>query len=292
MWFTFLIQQPAFILGFAIVSSLLESLLKAHGGNIGSLFLFSGSLIFLGGVNVLVGRIFADGWTLVAANAQSFRGANIISSFGTQTVRDIKKGAFTGRPTGIRSAIGAYLATAKMPSSLLLQRFSKGVTDNNNYTSGSIAQPSFTKELVEKGVQAKDQEKGIVSLTGKGFLYTNPKTGLQEIYSSKQDAIQDGREEQEITKTRFNGNFLDLSHKEGKKYYNTRISKERKIQGVPFPTHLTPSADTIRGNNFLTIGEDILRQDNVNGVIVKRYGNNNGKKTKNRIIRIYKQKTV
>lgn len=42
MWFTFLIQQPAFVLGFAIVSTVLGSLLKAHGGSIGTLFLFSG----------------------------------------------------------------------------------------------------------------------------------------------------------------------------------------------------------------------------------------------------------
>src|SRR5205823_5166441 len=50
-WFTFLIQQPAFVLGFAIVSSILGSILTVHGGSMGTLFLFSGALIFLGGVN-------------------------------------------------------------------------------------------------------------------------------------------------------------------------------------------------------------------------------------------------
>ena len=68
IWFTFLIQQLAFVLGFAIVSAILGSILKAHGGNIGTLFLYAGSLIFLRGVNIFVGRIFGDGWSMLATN--------------------------------------------------------------------------------------------------------------------------------------------------------------------------------------------------------------------------------
>lgn len=109
MWFTFLIQQPAFVLGFAIVSTVLGSLLKAHGGSIGTLFLFSGSLIFLGGVNVLIARLFGDGWSLVASNYQSLIASSTINRFNTSTVNEVKRGAITGRPSGIRSYAGVYL---------------------------------------------------------------------------------------------------------------------------------------------------------------------------------------
>jgi hypothetical protein len=109
MWFTFLIQQPAFVLGFAIVSSILGSLLKAHGGSIGTLFLFSGSLIFLGGVNILVGKIFGDGWSLVTANYQSMVAGSTINRFNISSLNEIKRGAVTGRPSSIRSYAGYYI---------------------------------------------------------------------------------------------------------------------------------------------------------------------------------------
>lgn len=104
-WFTFLIQQPAFILGFAIVSSIMGSILTSHGGSIGTLFLFSGSLIFLGGVNIFIGRIFGDGWSLVSSNAQSMIGNRAI----TRTTSEVKRGAFTGRSVGVRSYIGSHI---------------------------------------------------------------------------------------------------------------------------------------------------------------------------------------
>jgi len=110
-WFTFLIQQPAFVLGFALVSALLTSILKAHGGNIGTLFLYAGSLFFLGGVNIFIGKIFGDSWGVLSTNAQSMVGNRIITGFGKSSYREIHKGAFTGNTTGIRSYAGSYLGT-------------------------------------------------------------------------------------------------------------------------------------------------------------------------------------
>ncbi len=104
-WFTFLIQQPAFVLGFAIVSTIMGSILSSNGGSIGTLFLFSASLIFLGGVNIFVGRIFGDGWSLVSSNAQSMIGNRAISG----TASEVKRGAITGRSTGVRSYAGSFI---------------------------------------------------------------------------------------------------------------------------------------------------------------------------------------
>ncbi len=78
-WFSFLIQQPAFVLGFAIVSALLTSILQAHNNSIGTLFVYSGALLFLGGINVFIGKIFGDGWSLLATNAQSLISSRTIN---------------------------------------------------------------------------------------------------------------------------------------------------------------------------------------------------------------------
>lgn len=109
MWFTFLIGQPAFILGYCLSSVILASLLRAHGGSIGTLFLFSGSLLFLGGINVFVGRIFGDGWSLVATDLSAGITNSKIHTFVNKNVSEVKKGMITGQETGIRSSIGAAI---------------------------------------------------------------------------------------------------------------------------------------------------------------------------------------
>ena len=106
IWFTFLIQQPAFVLGFAIITTIFGNLLKAHSTSIGTLFLYAGSLIFLGGVNVFIARIFGDGWDLIRTNAQSVIGSGVINSFGSKSFNKFKDGALLGRVTGIRSQAG------------------------------------------------------------------------------------------------------------------------------------------------------------------------------------------
>lgn len=78
-WFSFLIQQPAFVLGFAIVSAMLTSILQAHNNSIGTLFVYSGALMFLGGINVFIGRIFSEGWSLMSTNALSVVGARTVN---------------------------------------------------------------------------------------------------------------------------------------------------------------------------------------------------------------------
>ena len=70
-WFTFLIAQPAFVLGFAIATDIFDSLLKAKGPSVGLLFFYTGFLFFLGGVNVLVGRMFGDFWGTFSNNMQA-----------------------------------------------------------------------------------------------------------------------------------------------------------------------------------------------------------------------------
>ncbi len=106
-WFTFLIQQPAFVLGFALITTIFGNLLKAHSSSIGTLFLYAGSLIFLGGVNVFIARIFGSGWELMTINSQSMFAAGMITGFGMSSLNKFKDGALTGKETGIRNQVGA-----------------------------------------------------------------------------------------------------------------------------------------------------------------------------------------
>jgi len=72
-WFTFLIHQPAFALGYVVVMIIARSILTANGASLGLLFLYIAALFFLGTINVFAARIFADAW--IAAGATFEAGA-------------------------------------------------------------------------------------------------------------------------------------------------------------------------------------------------------------------------
>jgi len=151
MWFTFLIQQPAFVLGFAIVSAILGSIIQAHGGSVGTLFVFSGSLIFLGAINVFIARIFGEGWTLVSANAQSMMGSQAI----TGTFREVKRGAM---PMGIRRSAGRFLAQsfATLPAKTVDTQKYK-TPDTSNAKKDAIIHPHLKTKLIKKYSKKKNE---------------------------------------------------------------------------------------------------------------------------------------
>lgn len=71
IWFTFLIHQPAFALGYVIIMIIAKSILTANGASLGLFFLYIASLFFLGTINVLTARIFADAWVALGANLEA-----------------------------------------------------------------------------------------------------------------------------------------------------------------------------------------------------------------------------
>ncbi len=71
IWFTLIIHQPAFALGYMMVMMIVRSVLDAQGANLGLLFLYITSLFFLGTVNVLAARIFADVWVAAGLNFEA-----------------------------------------------------------------------------------------------------------------------------------------------------------------------------------------------------------------------------
>ena len=96
IWFTFLIHQPAFALGYVIVMIIAKSILTADGASLGLLFLYIASLFFLGTINVLTARIFADAWVALGASLEAQVLGNSVLFGGTklwQSRRGIVKGA-------------------------------------------------------------------------------------------------------------------------------------------------------------------------------------------------------
>ncbi len=95
-WFTFLIMQPAFVLGFAIATDIFTSILNAKGPSVGMLFFYTGFLFFLGGVNILVGRIFGNGWDAMATNMQAAISSRSVVQPFQSNFRDFRRGLFGG----------------------------------------------------------------------------------------------------------------------------------------------------------------------------------------------------
>ncbi|HSW97463.1 MAG TPA: type IV secretion system protein, partial [Candidatus Saccharimonadales bacterium] len=164
-WFTFLIQQPAFVLGFAIVSSILGSILTSHGGSIGTLFLFSGSLIFLGGVNIFIGRIFGDGWSLISSNAQSMVGNRAI----TGSTQEIKRGAFTGKAVGVRSYLGSQIGRK---IGLTQSKVKQSDTDTKTQYSQDTKGAQGKQDYFRKGSKALDEDYPVFSSKNSSRRFT------------------------------------------------------------------------------------------------------------------------
>lgn len=89
-WFTFLIQQPAFVLGFAIATDIFSAILTAKGPSVGMLFFYTGFLFFLGGVNMLVSRIFSDIWVAASNNMVAAISARAVTSPVSSSFSDFK----------------------------------------------------------------------------------------------------------------------------------------------------------------------------------------------------------
>lgn len=87
IWFTFLIHQPAFVLGYMMVMMISRNILANHGASLGLLFLYISALFFLGTVNVLAARIFADAWVALGANLEAGAFAGSLLSGGMATAK-------------------------------------------------------------------------------------------------------------------------------------------------------------------------------------------------------------
>jgi hypothetical protein len=231
-WFTFLIQQPAFVLGFAIVSSILTSILSAHGGSMGTLFLFSGALIFLG-------RIFGDGWSMISSNAQSM----IASGAMTGSAREIKRSAFSGRVVGVRSYTGTLIGRkiGLLPPKIKQKGSSQNeqsANDNTNYQysgtskTGSDPRSDFSKRHTRYNASEEKENKRSNS-TKKEAKAENPKPNVSQAETYKAEKTRNQTTE---NKTMKRGNYIsNFPNRMNEEPFSTKTNTKQ-----PFKTFIRP----------------------------------------------------
>ncbi len=301
-WFTFLIQQPAFVLGFSIATDIFSSILESQGPSVGMLFFYTGFLFFLGGINMLVGRIFGDTWGMLATNMQAAIATRSVSAPIRSQIGDFQRGLLGG---SLSYAAGRYINNKLTPH--------KAADDDpienpsNNSPSGNGAppssasypsskrtreQPPFTQVLSHKGfeVQTENHKQGIVSVTGEAYKYDDKKTGMTSIYPTRLEAIQDGAPEQKLETVQLEQDrFIDLSSFDTKHHnpHNYNAMQESKKRGKEINyAYVNESSPPHKVKQFLEVSEKRNNAFGIKGVIVERQGT----QTSDHIIRMYSNK--
>jgi hypothetical protein len=325
-WVTFLIHQPAFVLGFMLVTNILNNALAKNGGSSGMLLFYAGSLFFLGGVNVLSSKIFGDPWQAIATNMQGIGIASLLSG----TVSQFGKGLIGGGATKLSNSAFAGVSSRKgikytgkgawfvaktigkggklVGQKLkLLKPKTENKGDGNKNTDGLGAGigvvndnlqpdektlPSFTEVMHGKGLttQIIDKQKGMVTVSGKMYSYKDEKTGLQSLYPTRADGLIDGIPEDKLKTKDVSGlKVIDPSLLGSRKNpYNSIVTQKALALGKSSKYgHITLTADPTRVKNYLDLSKEQRSTDGVRGVAIKRYGNFGGERTKEQIVRIF-----
>ena len=299
LWFTFLIQQPAFVLGFAIANDIFSSILSSQGPTVGMLFFYTGFLFFLGGVNMLVGRIFGDTWGMVATNMQAAIATRSVTSPITSRLSDFKRGLTGG---SMSYGAGHYLnekwkkrnVTTDTDETPPTGGSSGSGTDSSNSSyqqnSKRNTKPTpFTEVLTGRGfdVQTENPKQGIVSISGEAYQYDDKKTGLSSIYPTRLEAIQDGVPEEKLTTVNLEQDrFIDLSsfNRRNANPHNYNAMQESQKNGKEINyAYINESSPPQKVKHFLEVSEKRNNAFGIKGVIVQRHG----AKSSDPIIRMY-----
>ncbi len=291
-WFIVLIQQPAFVLGFAITSDLFNSILNAKGPSVGLLFFYTGFLFFLAGVNVLVARIFGSGWDAMSLNFQAMVASRTFTQPVQSSIRDFKRGLVGGQGSVSHT-------TGKVIHDRIASHFQKDSkkkeqteeeSDKDDANMSSI--PPFSQELNEKGIDIEsiNKRQGVVAVSGETYQYNDPKTNLSTLYPTRFEGIQDGVPAEKLEKIQLaSAQFIDLSafNKQYPNPHNLNAMDQSIKQGKELHfAYIESQSHPERVKNFLDVSQQRNKAFGVQGVIVKRQGT----KTTDQIIRLYTQK--
>ena len=303
LWFTFLIQQPAFVLGFAIANDIFSSILSSQGPTVGMLFFYTGFLFFLGGVNMLVGRIFGDTWGMVATNMQAAIATRSVTQPITSRLSDFKRGLVGGSMSyGAGNFLNKEWKRRTTPVDTNEDSHNGGSLGSETSSSpgGSYQQNSkrntkptpFTEVLTGRGfeVQTENQKQGIVSVSGEAYQYDYKKNGLTSIYPTRLEAIQDGVPEQKLTTVNLEQDrFIDLSsfNRRNANPHNYNAMQESQKRGKEINyAYINESSPPQKVRHFLDVSASRNNAFGIKGVIVQRHG----VKTSDPIIRMYSNK--
>lgn len=328
-WFTYLIHQPAFVLGYTIATRIARSAIESAQLNIGILLLYIGFLFFLGSVSTLAARIFGDTWTTLSNNIQAgiASGGLMASTVGMarSTASKMKQGAVSGRAYGLREYVGMKLgrrfagtqSSTSMPTREVAASTGAGgagkssgavppgreIITKEAARRSSGSSPSATaarmsryrQEVAHKGLSTtvENPRMGIVRVSGDAYQYRNAKTGLTSVYINKEDAKTDGVAEDRLSKVRLNNQrYVDLSMF-NKKYpnpHNAYATKMAKERGEKSNfAHVTASSSPDRVKNHLELNKEPYQSHGIDGLMVKRYGS---PKSKEKVLRFYTDKPL
>lgn len=324
-WFTFLIQQPAFVLGFAIATDIFNSILTASGPSVGMLFFYTGFLFFLGGVNILTARIFGDTWTAFSTNmaaAVAYRGTTapvaqrasnfkrgLIGGNGSmstalgQKIRHKWDTRGNGEDNGSSNGGGAPNGKPSNGSGGYPKRTYGGgysQSGKGQYGQGGLynlpvhdTRPNLSRSLGSRGmnVQMENYKQGVVSVSGEAYRHDDPKTGLTTLYPQRHDAIRDGVPDDQLQKVTLDGNrYIDMSafSKDNPNPHNFNAMQEAKRQGKEINYgYVNQSSPPQKVKQFLDLSDKRNAAYGIDGVIVRRQG----KDSSDHIIRLYSQGT-
>lgn len=299
MWFTSLIQQPAFVLGFAIATDVFVAILNAKGPSVGMLFFYTGFLFFLGGVNMLVGRMFGDSFTAMSNNMQALIATRAITSPVTSTFRDFKRGLVGGSTAALAGqSIRNGLDKNKKNWNKEGEGDKSVSTLTNHHVNGNYPKmrgstiPPFSKNIASQGlkVSMENPKQGVVAVSGEAYKYENRKSGLTSIYPNRTEAVLDGVPEDKLDKINLDkSRFIDLStfSDSNPNPHNYNAMRESKKTGHDLSyAFINESAPPVKIKHFLDVAKARNDAYGIRGVIVKRQAKNSS----DQIIRMYTSK--
>ena len=300
-WFTFLIQQPAFVLGFAIANDIFSSILSSKGPTVGMLFFYTGFLFFLGGVNMLVGRIFGDTWGSFATNMQSAMATRAVTGPVQSQVKDFQRGLIGG---SLGTVAGHFVRDQilKNRSDSKENEFygGGGSTNKNTYSNETSShtvsevtpnsqKTRFSRDLEGKGlnIQTENAKQGIVAISGEAYKHEDKQTGLTSYYPTRMEAVQDGVSEDKLETVQLEEDrFIDLSTFSKKNpnphHYNAMQESQKQGKAISY-AYVTKSSPPEKVRNFLDVSQKRNSALGIKGVIIERHG----KETADSIIRMY-----
>ncbi len=306
-WFTFLIQQPAFVLGFAIAQDIFNSILNANGPSVGMLFFYTGFLFFLGGVNMLVARIFGDVWVAASSNIAAGIASRSISAPISGSFSDFKRSFVGGSFSSLAGQKARGLLKGKKenpggessppigsPNSndTYVDYRTKNSSYKNGFNPTASASP-FSMKLTDKGfsVEPINQKQGVVSVSGQAFKYDDKKNNLTSYYPTQAEAMQDGISPKKLEQVNLkDAQFIDLStfSKVNPNPHNFNAMQESKKQGKSISyAYVDKGSHHQKVKNFLEVSRRRNEAYGIDGVIVERQAQKGSKS----VVRMYTHKS-
>ncbi len=307
MWLTALIQQPAFVLGFAIATDVFTAILNSKGPSVGMLFFYTGFLFFLGGVNVLVARLFGDSFTAMSNNMQALIATRAVTAPVSSNFRDFKRGLIGGSVASVagqmikdkitggkgnkknRNSEGNESSISSVDSYKALSK----ITNQNSLSNrtGVVAStiPPFSKDISNQGLKVamENPKQGVVAVSGEAYKYEDKKSGLTSIYPNRTEAIQDGVPEDKLDKISLDkSRFIDMSSfsANNPNPHNYNAMQEAKKAGHDIGyAYINESAPVAKVKHFFDVAKARNDAYGIRGVMVKRQS----KDTKDQVIRMY-----